>query len=105
MRTIHPAIVLPVALAALLLVAAVGGQPEHAAGAAPVMKEMEGNICPVMAGPIDKRYTYTYKGTVYYFCCPACIEKFSAEPEKYVPGVRGGEETGASGPAAADGGR
>lgn len=48
------------------------------------LKEMVGNLCPVMGGPIDKRYSYTYKGTIYYFCCPACITKFKADPEKYI---------------------
>lgn len=26
-----------------------------------------------------------YKGKTYYFCCPGCVEKFKADPEKYVP--------------------
>jgi YHS domain-containing protein len=51
---------------------------------APSVKEMQGNVCPVLGGPINKKFSYTYKGTIYYFCCPACIEKFKAEPEKYV---------------------
>jgi YHS domain-containing protein len=48
------------------------------------IKEMEGNKCPVMGRPIDKKYSYVYQGTRYYFCCPSCIEKFKAEPEKYI---------------------
>jgi len=48
------------------------------------VKEMEGATCPVLGGPIDKRYSYTYRGTRYYFCCPACIVKFQADPEKYI---------------------
>ena len=48
------------------------------------LKEMEGNTCPVMGGAIDKKYSYAYKGTIYYFCCPACIPKFKENPEKYI---------------------
>src|SRR3972149_1469438 len=40
--------------------------------------------CPVMDGnPIDKNVFTEYKGQKVYFCCPACIDKFKAEPEKY----------------------
>jgi Cu(I)/Ag(I) efflux system membrane fusion protein len=39
----------------------------------------------VMDGnPIDKNVFTEYKGKKVYFCCPACIDKFKAEPEKYV---------------------
>ena len=64
--------------------------PEKAAPAsapAAAVKEMQGTICPVMAGPVDKKYNYTYKGTIYYFCCPVCIEKFKADPERYIEKV------------------
>lgn len=40
--------------------------------------------CPVMDGnPIDKNVFIEYKGQKVYFCCPACVAKFEAEPEKY----------------------
>ncbi len=74
--------------ALIMLAGAAAAQEEHAghlhAAGTPALKEMEGNICPVMAGPIDKKYKYTYQGTIYYFCCPACIAKFKAEPEGYI---------------------
>src|SRR5204863_8950685 len=25
-----------------------------------------------------------YRGTEYYFCCPHCLQKFQADPEKYL---------------------
>ncbi|MBI1956323.1 MAG: heavy metal translocating P-type ATPase, partial [Acidobacteria bacterium] len=31
--------------------------------------------------------TYEYKGHTYYFCHPSCLEKFRAEPEKYLSGT------------------
>jgi Cu(I)/Ag(I) efflux system membrane fusion protein len=46
---------------------------------------VEQTMCPVMDGnKIDKNVFFEYKGKKVYFCCPACIEKFKAEPEKYV---------------------
>ena len=57
---------------------------EAPASATGSIKEMEGNKCPVLGRPIDKRNSYVYQGTRYYFCCPSCIEKFKAEPEKYI---------------------
>ena len=63
------------------------GVPGSERGAAsvpvPAAKEGEGATRPVLAGPYDKKYNYTYRGTIYYFCCPMCVEKFKADPEKY----------------------
>ena len=28
--------------------------------------------------------TYEYKGKIYNFCCPMCIEEFKKDPEKYI---------------------
>ena len=45
----------------------------------------EQTTCPVMDGnPINKSIFTEYQGKKVYFCCPGCIEKFKAEPEKYV---------------------
>ena len=43
--------------------------------------------CPVMAGPIDKNIFTEYQGRKIYFCCQACLDKFKAEPEKYIKKV------------------
>lgn len=40
--------------------------------------------CPVMGGKISKEYFADYNTKRVYFCCPACIEKFNKEPEKYL---------------------
>jgi len=40
--------------------------------------------CPVMGGKIDENVYTEYDGQKVYFCCPGCIEKFKAEPEKYL---------------------
>jgi YHS domain-containing protein len=46
----------------------------------------DSDVCPVSGEPVSKdtNITYTYKGTVYRFCCPACIEAFKKDPEKYI---------------------
>jgi YHS domain-containing protein len=63
--------------------------PAKTAGGTPTTVTAVGAIaqttCPVMDGnPIDKNVFTEYKGQKVYFCCPACVEKFKAEPEKYV---------------------
>jgi len=45
---------------------------------------VEQTICPVMKNPVNKDISVEYKGKKVYFCCQGCIEKFNAEPEKYV---------------------
>jgi YHS domain-containing protein len=44
----------------------------------------EQTTCPVMGGAIDKAIFTEYKGKKVYFCCKDCVEKFKANPEKYV---------------------
>ena len=40
--------------------------------------------CPNSGKPIDKSYFADYKGKRVYFCCPACIKAFKADPETYM---------------------
>lgn len=40
-------------------------------------------ICPVMGGEIDKNVSTDYLGGKLYFCCAACIDKFTSDKEKY----------------------
>ena len=40
--------------------------------------------CPIMGNAIDKTVFTEYQGQKVYFCCAGCIDKFKAEPEKYV---------------------
>lgn len=49
-----------------------------------VVAGAEQTICPVMGGAINKSIYTEYKGKKVYFCCAACIEKFKADPEKYI---------------------
>lgn len=47
-------------------------------------KENKQVTCPVMGGKINKDLYADYKGKRVYFCCPACIEPFNKDPEKYI---------------------
>ncbi|NQT46177.1 MAG: YHS domain-containing protein [Candidatus Omnitrophica bacterium] len=46
--------------------------------------------CPVMGGKVDKDtpYTAVHEGKTVGFCCPGCIGKFKADPEKYMAKLR-----------------
>ena len=48
--------------------------------------------CPVSGEKINEKTkaTYEYKGKIYNFCCPECIDAFKKNPEKYIKKI--GEE-------------
>ena len=71
----------------LLLIAGVTYAAERTNTTEKVKKaEAVGNkICPVSGEKIDKKMkqTYEYKGKIYRFCGPMCIEEFKKNPENY----------------------
>lgn len=40
--------------------------------------------CPVMGGKINKQQYADVKGKRIYVCCPGCIGKIEADPDKYI---------------------
>jgi len=72
----------------LLLIAGVAYAAEQANTTEQVKNaEVVGNkICPVSGEKIDEKMkeTYEYKGNIYNFCCPVCVEEFKEGPEKYI---------------------
>ena len=46
--------------------------------------KIEQTTCPVMGGAINKNIFTEHKGKKVYFCCAGCVEKFKANPEKYL---------------------
>jgi len=42
--------------------------------------------CPVLGTtlPKSKMIAYAYGGKTYYFCCQPCVDKFKANPQKYI---------------------
>lgn len=58
--------------------------------------EVVGNkICPVSGEKIGEKVkeTYEYKGKIYNFCCPMCVEGFKKDPEKYIEQMEKAEES------------
>ncbi|MFN3740265.1 MAG: YHS domain-containing protein [Thermodesulfovibrionales bacterium] len=53
-------------------------------------------FCPVSGEKIDEtsQVKYEYKGKVYRFCCPVCIEEFKKDPERYIEKMEKQEEKG-----------
>src|SRR5262245_17642668 len=41
-------------------------------------------ICGMDVEPGTAAGSHAYRGQTYYFCCVPCLEKFRAEPEKYL---------------------
>ena len=41
-------------------------------------------VCGMYVDPAKARGSAGYKGKTYYFCSPRCLERFQAEPEKYL---------------------
>ena len=41
-------------------------------------------VCGMYVDPQKARGSAEYKGKTYYFCSPRCVERFKAEPEKYL---------------------
>jgi P-type Cu+ transporter len=41
-------------------------------------------VCGMTVDPATSKHDYSYRGNRYYFCCPHCLEKFKADPEKYL---------------------
>lgn len=68
---------LMVLMLALALVAA-------AALAAAAADPKAQTTCPVMGGKINQDLYVDYQGRRIYFCCPACVELFKKEPDKYL---------------------
>lgn len=55
-----------------------------AVAADPAAKGNSQTKCPVMGGTINKDIYIDYQGQRIYFCCPACIEVFKKDPEKFL---------------------
>ncbi len=41
-------------------------------------------VCGMSIDPASARYSTTYNGTKYYFCSENCLNKFKADPARYV---------------------
>ncbi len=41
-------------------------------------------LCPVMGGTINTNLYADVEGMRIYFCCPACVEQFKKDPDRYL---------------------
>lgn len=72
----------------VLLVAAVSvpalSEDTAAKPAQTTTKELKSQtVCPVMGKPIDSTVYTDIQGQRVYFCCPGCVKKVKADPDKY----------------------
>ncbi len=60
-------------------------QHEHMSGTiGPAPNTVRDPVCSMYVDPAKARGSAEYKGQTYYFCSPRCVERFQAEPEKYL---------------------
>ncbi len=45
--------------------------------------------------PATARASTMYEGKTYYFCCPSCLQKFQADPSRYLQGAHDAHSPGA----------
>ncbi len=58
---------------------------EHMSGTMqPAPNTVRDPVCGMYVDPAKARGSAEYKGQTYYFCSPRCVERFNAEPEKYL---------------------
>jgi heavy metal translocating P-type ATPase len=43
-------------------------------------------VCGMSVDPTTAPAQTTWQGSTYYFCCPHCLEKFQADPQRYLAG-------------------
>jgi P-type Cu+ transporter len=41
-------------------------------------------VCGMTVNPANAKHVYEHAGKPYYFCCAGCVEKFKADPAKYL---------------------
>lgn len=78
-----------VMVSGLAIVITLGGCEKKQEPTPPVQSQaaetIEQTTCPIMDGnKINKDIFVEYKGKKVYFCCPACVEQFNKDPEKYI---------------------
>src|SRR5438270_4673735 len=58
---------------------------EHISGMThPAPNTVRDPVCGMYVDPAKARGQAEYQGQTYYFCSPRCVERFNAEPEKYL---------------------
>lgn len=50
----------------------------------PAMDPARDPVCGMTVDPTAARASWQYNGQTYYFCCPSCLQKFQAHPQRYL---------------------
>ncbi len=56
-------------------------------------------VCGMVVDPAAARGSHTHEGRTYYFCSPSCLEKFRADPHRYLPRSQENRPAGAAQPS------
>ncbi|HLJ94906.1 MAG TPA: YHS domain-containing protein, partial [Gemmataceae bacterium] len=51
---------------------------------APASPPARDPVCGMSVDPATARASWNYQGQPYYFCCPSCLQKFQADPDRYL---------------------
>src|SRR5882672_7971455 len=51
-------------------------------------------VCGMNIDPATTKHTHSYGDKNYYFCCASCVDKFKADPTKYLANATGGTSSG-----------
>src|SRR5689334_9995126 len=51
------------------------------------LKQAKDPVCGMKVSPVTAKWKHEHRGQMYFFCNPRCMEKFRAEPAKYLPGA------------------
>src|SRR5437879_12183378 len=41
-------------------------------------------VCGMTVNPSTAKHNHAHEGTTYHFCCVHCLEKFKADPQRYL---------------------
>src|SRR5439155_9364008 len=41
-------------------------------------------VCGMTVDPSTAKHSHAHEGTIYHFCCVHCLEKFKADPPRYL---------------------
>src|SRR4051812_16506430 len=59
----------------------VSGMPSSPAGSA------VDPVCGMQVAPATAPASLNHEGKAYYFCCPSCLKRFQADPNRYLSGT------------------
>ena len=75
---------LTAALVAATLILGVGTYADDTTASPETEQVKPQTVCPVLGGKINKKQYADVKGYRIYVCCPMCIGKIKADPDKYI---------------------